>query len=38
MYASPMSIVGSIGVRGGGFGFVDMIKKLGVERREFTAG
>ena len=34
----PSSIVGSIGVVSAGFGFVDAIKKLGVERRVYTAG
>ena len=34
----PSSIVGSIGVIGASFGFQDAIKKLGVERRVYTAG
>jgi len=38
IYASPASIVGSIGVLMDGFGFVDGMKKLGVERRLLTAG
>jgi len=38
IYANPASIVGSIGVRMGGFGFVDTMKKVGVERRLITAG
>lgn len=39
IYASKSSIVGSIGVTSGGsFGFVDAIKKLGVERRIYTSG
>jgi ClpP class serine protease len=38
IHANPMSIVGSIGVRGGGFGFPDLLQKLGVERRLYTAG
>lgn len=39
IYASESSIVGSIGVTSGGsFGFVDAIKKLGVERRVYTSG
>ncbi len=33
-----MSIVGSIGVRGGGFGLTDLIARVGVERRMYTAG
>ncbi|VAW75788.1 Periplasmic serine proteases (ClpP class) [hydrothermal vent metagenome] len=38
IYADKASIVGSIGVRMGGFGFVGTMKKLGVERRLITAG
>ena len=38
IHANPMSIVGSIGVRGGGFGFTALIGRLGVERRLMTAG
>jgi protease-4 len=39
IYASPSSIVGSIGVTSGGsFGFVDALEKLGVERRVYTSG
>ena len=34
----PASIVGSIGVVGASFGFTEAIKKLGVERRLYTAG
>nr|WP_304363867.1 S49 family peptidase [Jiella sp. LLJ827] len=36
--ADPSSIVGSIGVVSGSFGFVEAIKKLGIERRVHTAG
>jgi ClpP class serine protease len=36
--ANPMSVVGSIGVIGGGFGFEDAINRLGVHRRLYTAG
>jgi signal peptide peptidase SppA len=36
--ADPSSIVGSIGVVSGGFGFVDMIGKLGIERRVHSTG
>lgn len=36
--ADPSSIIGSIGVISAGFGFVDAIKKLGIERRIYTAG
>ncbi|MFA6267040.1 MAG: S49 family peptidase [Pseudolabrys sp.] len=32
------SIVGSIGVVGGSFGFPELMKKLGIERRVYTAG
>ncbi|MDO8706089.1 MAG: S49 family peptidase [Sulfuricaulis sp.] len=38
IYADKASIVGSIGVLMNGFGFVDSMKKLGVERRLMTAG
>ncbi len=38
IYADKGSIVGSIGVRMDGFGFVDAMEKLGVERRLLTAG
>ena len=34
----PYSIVGSIGVVGGTFGFVELMHKLGIERRVYTAG
>ena len=38
IYANSSSIVGSIGVISASFGFQDAIKKLGVERRVYTAG
>ena len=38
IYADRASIVGSIGVLMNGFGFVDTMEKLGIERRLFTAG
>lgn len=38
IFANKASIVGSIGVRMDNFGFVDAMKKLGVERRTITAG
>ncbi len=38
IFADKASIVGSIGVRMDGFGFVEAIDKLGVERRLMTAG
>jgi len=34
----PASIVGSIGVIGTSFGFPEALKKLGIERRVYTAG
>ncbi len=34
----PSSIVGSIGVLGGTFGFPKLLEKLGVERRLYTSG
>ena len=34
----PFSIVGSIGVVGGTFGFVELMDKLGIERRLYTSG
>ncbi|MEX3007911.1 S49 family peptidase [Hoeflea sp. TYP-13] len=36
--ADPTSIVGSIGVVSASFGFTDLIKKIGVDRRVYTAG
>lgn len=38
IYANQASIVGSIGVLMNGFGFVDAMQKLGIERRLITAG
>jgi protease-4 len=38
IFVNPSSLVGSIGVIMDGFGFVDVMQKLGVERRLFTAG
>ncbi len=38
IYADKASIVGSIGVLMDGFGFVDAMKKVGVQRRLLTAG
>jgi protease-4 len=38
IYASPASMVGSIGVLYNGFGFVDVMNKVGVSRRLQTAG
>src|SRR6202020_557669 len=36
--ADPNSIVGSIGVVGGSFGFDKLIAKVGIERRLYTSG
>lgn len=36
--ADPSSIVGSIGVVSASFGFPEMLKKMGIERRVYTAG
>ncbi len=38
IYADKASLVGSIGVTAAGFGFVDTLNKLGVERRTYTSG
>ncbi|MAS25454.1 MAG: S49 family peptidase [Oceanospirillaceae bacterium] len=38
IYADKASLVGSIGVVGSGFGFTGIMEKLGVERRQYTAG
>ena len=38
IYANSSSIVGSIGVIYSSFGFKDLIKKIGVDRRVYTAG
>jgi len=38
IYANKSSIIGSIGVRIDGFGFVESLGKLGIERRLLTAG
>ena len=38
IYANSSSIVGSIGVIYSSFGFKDLIKKIGVQRRVYTAG
>lgn len=38
IYANKASLVGSIGVIMNGFGFVDTLKKLGIQRRLYTAG
>lgn len=38
IFVDPSSIIGSVGVIMAGFGFVEAIAKLGVERRIYTAG
>jgi len=38
IYANKSSLVGSIGVRMKGFGVVEVMKKIGIESRELTAG
>ncbi len=38
IWADESSIIGSIGVVSGGFGFPEVLKRLGVERRLYTAG
>ena len=38
IYADKASLVGSIGVVAGGFGFTGAMEKLGIDRRLYTAG
>jgi len=38
IWANESSLVGSIGVIGGGFGFTGAMEKLGIDRRLYTAG
>ncbi|ABK89029.1 signal peptide peptidase SppA [Francisella tularensis subsp. novicida] len=38
IYANKMTITGSIGVIGSGFGFTGLMDKLGIERRTYTSG
>ena len=38
IYVNPNTITGSVGVIMKGFGFVDLMKKIGVERRVYTVG
>src|SRR6185369_16275350 len=38
IFCDPSSILGSIGVVGGSFGLQDLIRKIGIERRLYTAG
>src|SRR5215213_9151101 len=38
IFCDPSSILGSIGVVGGSFGFQELLKRIGIERRLYTAG
>src|SRR5690606_871808 len=38
IFVQPTSIVGSIGVITSGFGFSELMDKIGIERRVYTAG
>ncbi len=38
IYASSVSVVGSIGVISAGFGFPELLDKIGIERRVYTSG
>lgn len=38
IFCDPSSILGSIGVVGGSFGFQELIRRIGIERRLYTAG
>lgn len=38
IFADKASLVGSIGVTASSFGFVDLMEKVGVQRRHFTSG
>lgn len=38
IYADPSSLVGSVGVIMSGFGFTEVMDRVGVERRVYTAG
>jgi signal peptide peptidase SppA len=38
IFVQPTSIIGSIGVITSGFGFTELMEKIGVERRLYTAG
>lgn len=38
IYADKASLVGSIGVVGGGFGFTGLMDRIGIDRRLYTAG
>jgi protease-4 len=38
IFANGASLVGSIGVTAAGFGYQELLEKVGVERRQFTSG
>ena len=38
IHADPSSVIGSIGVVSAGFGFPELLKKWGIERRVYTSG
>ena len=38
IYVNKMTITGSIGVVGSGFGFTGLMDKLGIQRRTYTSG
>ena len=38
IYASSVSVIGSIGVISAGFGFPELLDKIGIERRVYTSG
>lgn len=38
IYANGASLVGSIGVTAAGFGYQELLDKIGIERRQFTSG
>lgn len=38
IYARSSSIIGSVGVVSGGFGFAEVIRRYGIERRLYTSG
>lgn len=38
IYTNPNSLVGSIGVTSGGFGFTKLMEKMGIERRLYNSG
>jgi len=38
IFCDPSTILGSIGVVGGSFGFPELLRRIGIERRVYTAG